>query len=80
MTLEHAETMLMWATILGMSLLTASGLLWAGLRPRLHVLRGRLYGISPEVADIIAYAWLGVMKLVVLMCFLVPWLALVIAV
>ncbi len=78
MTIQELEHVLMWATILGMSILTASGFIWAGLRTRIHVIRQRMYGVEPKVADITAYAYLGVMKLIVLMCFLIPWLALVI--
>ncbi len=80
MTIQELEHVLMWATILGMSILTASGFIWAGLRTRIHVIRQRMYGVEPKVADITAYAYLGVMKLIVLMCFLIPWLALVIGV
>jgi hypothetical protein len=78
MTVQELEHVLMWATILGMSILTASAFIWAGLRTRIHGIRQRMYGVEPKVADITAYAYLGVMKLIVLMCFLIPWLALVI--
>ena len=78
MTVQELEHVLMWATILGMSILTASGFICAGLRTRIHVIRQRMYGVEPKVADITAYAYLGVMKLIVLLCFLTPWLALVI--
>jgi hypothetical protein len=78
LTIADVEAMFMWATILGMSILTASGFIWAGLRTRIHGIRERMYGVEPKVADITAYAYLGVMKLIVLMCFLIPWLALVI--
>ena len=78
MTVQELEHVLMWATILGMSILTASAFIWAGLRTRIHGIRQRMYGVEPKVADITAYAYLGVMKLIVLLCFLAPWLALVI--
>jgi hypothetical protein len=79
LTVGQLEATLMWATILGMSILTASAFIWAGLRTRIHGLRQRMYGVEPKVADVTAYAYLGVMKLIVLMCFLIPWLAIVIA-
>ncbi|MFM1833714.1 MAG: hypothetical protein RLZZ461_2030, partial [Planctomycetota bacterium] len=56
MSIEQAESVLMWATILGMSILTASAFIWAGLRTRIHVIRQRMYGVEPKVADITAYA------------------------
>ncbi len=76
---DHVTTVLMWATILGWSVLIASGLIWIGVRSRIHAIRARLYGVEPRVIDLTAYAYLGLMKLVVILCFLIPWLAMLIA-
>lgn len=75
---EHVTAVLMWATILGWSVLVLSGLVWIGVRSRIHAIRARLYGVEPRSIDLISYAYLGVMKLVVILCFLIPWLAMVI--
>ena len=38
-------------------------------------IHGRLFGLSPHELDLIFYNWLGALKLLVLVLFLMPWVA-----
>lgn len=38
-------------------------------------IHGRMFGLSPHELDLIFYCWLGALKLLVLVLFFMPWLA-----
>lgn len=38
-------------------------------------IHGRMFGLSPHEFDLIFYCWLGALKLLVLVLFFMPWLA-----
>ena len=38
-------------------------------------IHGRMFGLSPHELDVIFYCWLGALKLLVLVLFFMPWLA-----
>jgi hypothetical protein len=38
-------------------------------------IHGRMFGLSPHELDLIFYNWLGALKLLVLVLFLMPWVA-----
>jgi hypothetical protein len=38
-------------------------------------IHGRMFGLSPHELDVIFYCWLGAFKLLVLVLFFMPWLA-----
>ena len=76
---HHAlEQFFMWGTIVGVVLVTISALALLGMRSIAHRIHGRFFGVSPEVVDIVCYAYLALMKLSLAFLFLVPWIALVI--
>jgi len=47
-------------------------LLAGGIIDDIH---GRMFGLSPHEVDLIFYCWLGALKLLVLVLFFMPWLA-----
>jgi hypothetical protein len=47
-------------------------LLAGGIIDDIH---GRMFGVTPHELDLILYCWLGALKLLVLVLFLMPWVA-----
>lgn len=43
-----------------------------------HRIHGGLFGVKPETVDMAAYASLGLWKILLVVLFLVPWLALLV--
>ena len=72
------EQFFMWGTILGVAIVTLSGLGWPLMRKLAHRLHGRLFGVSPSTVDTVCYAYLAAMKLSLAFLFLIPWIALMI--
>lgn len=72
------EQFFMWGTILGVGIVTLSGLGWPLMRNLAHRLHGRLFGVSPSTVDMVCYAYLAAMKLSLAFLFLIPWIALMI--
>ena len=77
--MNHAslEQFFMWGTITGVAIMVLSGLAWP-LRKRAHRIHGRLFGVSQVTIDIVFYAYMGLMKLLLGFLFLIPWIALMI--
>ena len=38
-------------------------------------LHGQMFGLSPHELDLVIYCGLGLLKLITLVCFVIPWLA-----
>lgn len=75
---EHATLVLMWATIFAVAVQLVTAVAWSVFRGRMHTLYSWLFGIDPKTVDILAYAYMGVLKLGVILFFLVPWLAMLV--
>lgn len=73
--MDTARRVLGWCTTLGIAFL----FIWAGAflfaRPLLHQ-QGAWFGLTPHECDLIHYGGLGLLKLLVVVFFLVPYLAL----
>ncbi len=41
----------------------------------IHNLHGSMFGLSAHELDVIYYCWMGLLKIVVLTCFFIPWLS-----
>ena len=76
---HHAfEQFFMWGTIIGVVLVTISAVVMPAMRSIAHRIHGKLFGVSPDVVDIVCYGYLAMMKLSLAFLFLIPWIALLI--
>ena len=76
MTHASLEQFFMWATIVGVGVMVLGAPAWMLMRGVAHRIHGRIFGVSPEVVDIVCYAYLALMKVMVTILLLVPWIAL----
>lgn len=78
MSVVALQQFFMWCTILNLGLLIIASLIlilagdWAF---RIH---GSLFPISREAFYVVIYSWLGLLKILIIVFNLVPWLALLI--
>jgi hypothetical protein len=75
---ENGTRFFMWASIISIGMLWATVILWRFFRPMAHRIHGGLFGVKPETVDMAAYAFLGLWKILLVVLFLVPWLALLV--
>ena len=73
--LETIATVLLRCWILGFALLFISlgAILLMG--ETIHNLHGSMFGLSAHELDVIFYCWMGLLKIVVLTIFFIPWLS-----
>lgn len=73
--LETAKNVLFRCWILGFVLL----FIWLGAilltGNRIHDLHGSMFGLAKHELDLIFYCGMGILKLIVLACFFIPWLS-----
>ncbi|MDD5556882.1 MAG: hypothetical protein PHN82_06490 [bacterium] len=79
MSIETARAFFMWCTILNGALLILSSLICACAGEWIHRMHGRWFPIPREAFNVAIYSFLGLMKIIVLMFNLVPFIALSIA-
>ena len=78
MTIEQTTEFFMWGFILNCLIMILSGVSIPAMRPLAHKIHGKLFGLSPEKIDLSIYAYLAAHKILTVVFFLVPWLALLI--
>ncbi len=61
--------------ILGFALLMFAFVMILAAGGIIDDIHGRMFGLSPHELDVIFYCWLGALKLLVLIFFFIPWLA-----
>ena len=78
MTIETLTEFFMWGSILGWCVMVLTGLMWLVMKDFGRRMHHKLFGISPQVVDIGIYAYLGLLKVALLVFFFIPWIALLI--
>ena len=76
MDLAKLTELFQWMTIFNVAILIISAVLMMILRDIVCRMHGRLFGIEESQVAAIAYNYLGIYRLLVLVFNLVPWLAL----
>ncbi len=61
--------------IIGIVIMLVSTIILLASGDLIDVIHGRIFGLTPHELDLIIYCGLGVMKLLVLVLFFIPWLA-----
>ena len=72
---ETLAKVLLRCSIFGFALLLFSFVLYSVAGGVIDEIHGRVFGLSPHEVDLIFYCWLGALKLLVLVFFLMPWVA-----
>ncbi len=78
MNIDQLTDFFMWGTILAVAVLAFSMIGWLLMRKTAHHLHQRLFGVSPGTIDIAFYAYLGLLKALTTVFFILPWISLLI--
>ena len=76
MSLEQLTDLFQWMTIINIGLLALSAMLIMILKNLVCKMHAKLFGISQDTVGIIAYGYLGVFKVFVIVFNIVPYLSL----
>jgi len=76
MDIQTLQTFFGWCTVLNLGVLIVGGLLFTVGADFVYWVRGKLFTISRETFDTVAYCSIALYKLVVIAFGLVPWIAL----
>ena len=73
--LEATKAVLLWCWIFSVVLL----FIWLGaillMGNLIHDLHGPMFGLASHELDLIFYCGMGILKLIVITCFFIPWLS-----
>ena len=78
MNLDQITEMFKWMTIINVVVLILSFVLIVALRKFMCRIHGRMFGITEDKVAALAYGYLGIYRLLVLVFNIVPYVALVI--
>lgn len=76
---QTLQMFFMWGTIVGSALVLLSTLGWIGGRRAAQRIHGRIFGISPQMVDLVGYSSIAALKMMVVIFFLIPWIAMLLA-
>lgn len=76
MTLEQLTSLFKWMTIINIGLLVLSSVFVMVLRNIMCKMHGKLFGIKEDNVAIVAYGYLGMFKVLVIVFNLVPYISL----
>ena len=76
MTLEQLSEFFKWMTIINVAILVLSSVLVMILKNAMCRMHGKMFGIKEEAVAIIAYSYLGMCKIVVIVFSIVPYVSL----
>ncbi len=76
MNIQYLEEFFMWMTVINFGLLLFFGIMSMAAKELIQRVHGRLFGLAPETINAFLYGYLGVYKIMFIICVLVPWLAL----
>lgn len=76
MNLDQLTRLFMWMTIINVAVLLLSSVLAMALKGTMRRTHSRLFGIKEEEVSLVAYGYLGVYRLLVLVFNIVPYIAL----
>ena len=78
MTIEQLTDFFMWASIINIALMVFSTIVIIMVRPMYHRGHAKLFGVEPETINSTMYCYLAGYKMLTLVFFVVPWIALAI--
>jgi hypothetical protein len=78
MDIQILTKFFMWCTIVNVSLLTFSFLLWMFAADFIYRLHGRWFPMQRETFNVVFYSFLGAYKILVYVFNIVPWIVLLI--
>ena len=76
MNIDQLTEFFKWMTIVSISLLLFSTLAIIFIRDFYSQMHNKLFGVSKENIDIIAYSYLGILKVLILIFIVTPYIAL----
>jgi len=76
MNLDQLTELFKWMTIINISLLLLSSVLIIILKNVMAKYHGKLFGIKEEGVTLIAYGYLGMLKVLIIVFILVPYISL----
>ncbi len=76
MNLEHLTDLFKWMTIINIGLLVLSSVLVIVLKNIMCKMHAKLFGIDDEKVAIVAYGYLGIFKILVIVFNIVPYISL----
>ena len=77
MTLEQITDLFKWMTIINIGILVLSSVLIMVLRNVMCKMHGKMFGIKEDSVAVVAYGYLGMFKVLVIVFNLVPYISLV---
>lgn len=78
MTLEQLTELFKWMTIINIGILILSSVLVILLKNIMSKMHGKLFGIKEDQVAVVAYGYLGMFKIQVIIFNIVPWISLLI--
>jgi hypothetical protein len=76
MTLEQLTDLFKWMTIINIGLLVLSSVLVMVLKNIMYKMHGKLFGIKEDKVAIVSYGYLGMLKVLVIVFNIVPYISL----
>jgi len=76
MNLEQLTELFKWMTIINVGLLLLSTVLVISLKDMIARLHGKLFGLKPESVALMAYGYLGMLKVLIIVFVVVPYISL----
>jgi hypothetical protein len=76
MDIQMLTSFFMWCSIVNVSLLLVSFLLWMAASDWIYTLQSRWFPMSRQTLNVVFYCFIGFYKIVVYIFNIVPWVAL----
>ena len=76
MTLDQITELFKWMTLINIGILIFSAIILVLLKDIVAKFHGKLFGIGPEAIALITYGYLGLLKVLILVFNIAPYLAL----
>ncbi len=76
MDIHQLTTFFQWMTIMNIILIFISTILWTALKKWVYSMHGKLFNLTPEQMSLVAYQYLAIYKVLLIVFNLVPYLAL----
>jgi hypothetical protein len=78
MTIEAVRSFFMWCTIINVAIMLVSVAFLTLARDWVYAMNNRMFGISRPTFDVVAYSFLGLYKILIIVFCVVPFVALLI--